>query len=174
MKPYTVTAGHSPDSPGAERDGLKEHVLMTELRDVVIRKIADLGVPVRGDGAKGINQPLANAMHLIAGSEAAIELHTNASIDPRARGVEVISLPKDKALAQKLAMSIATILQEPLRGDKGWIDQSDSARGRLGFVARGGLIVEVFFLSNIEARAKYLERKWLVASAIVKALTGLS
>ncbi len=59
-----------------------------------------------------------------------------------------------------------------LRGDAGWIDQTQSARGRLGYVARGGMVVEVFFLSNIRDLGMYQARKWLVASAIADTLAA--
>ena len=170
MKPITVTAGHSPASPGASYQGVQEHEIMTTLRDIVLTKLQAQGLPVRGDGTRGVNQPLALALHLVAGSSVAVELHTNASTNPAARGVEVISLPRDKALAQRLAQAMAAVLEEPVRGDGGWIDQSQSARGRLGYVTSGGLIAEVFFLSNPEALAKYQARSWRVASAIADTL----
>lgn len=172
MKPITVTAGHSPSSPGASYQGVQEHEIMTTLRDIVLSKLQVRGLPVRGDGARGVNQPLALALHLVAGSSVALELHTNASTNPAARGVEVISLPRDKALAQRLAAAMAAVLEEPLRGDKGWIGQEASARGRLGYVASGGLIAEVFFLSNPEALAKYQARNWRVASAVADVLAA--
>ena len=172
MRPITVTAGHGGSDPGAVSGLYTERDLMTSLRDIVLAKLQAQGLPVRGDGARGVNDPLAAALHLIAGSAAAVELHTNASTSPAARGVEVISLPRDKDLAQRLAAAIAAVLGEPLRGDAGWIDQSASARGRLGFVSRGGLVVEVFFLSNAEATAKYLDHTWLVASAIANTLAA--
>jgi len=172
MKPITITAGHSPSQPGASAHGFQEHELMTTLRDIVVSKLRARGLPVRADGERGVNQPLALALHLIAGSSVAVELHTNAHSNPAARGVEVISLPQHKALAQKLAAAMARVLEEPLRGDKGWIGQEASARGRLGYVSSGGLIAEVFFLSNREALAKYNARHWLVASAIADTLAA--
>jgi N-acetylmuramoyl-L-alanine amidase len=59
-----------------------------------------------------------------------------------------------------------------VRGAGGWIDQAATARGRLGFVRVGGLVVETFFLSNAEELAKYDARKWLVATAIAQAIMG--
>jgi N-acetylmuramoyl-L-alanine amidase len=56
-------------------------------------------------------------------------------------------------------------------GDGGWIDQSKSARGRLGFVRVGGMVVEVAFITNPSEYARYQAHKWNVASAIVNALT---
>ena len=173
MSTYTVTAGHNHLDPGAVApDGQREEALMTELRDIVASKLRLAGHTVRTDGGWRHNLPLANAIALIPGSAAAIELHTNASANPKATGVEVVSLPAQRELARTIARRIAHTLELPVRGAGGWIDQSQTARGRLGFVRAGGLVVEVFFLSNPGDLARYTERKWMVASAIVAALTG--
>lgn len=167
----TITAGHGGTDPGAVADGYTERDLMTTLRDLVATKLRAAGHDVRTDGATGQNLPLASALQLIPGSALALELHTNAAANPAAQGVEVISLPKHKRRAQRLAAGIAQVLGAPLRGEKGWIDQSQSARGRLAYVNAGGLIAEVFFISNPAERGRYLARYWLVASAIAAALT---
>ena len=169
---FTVTAGHGDKDPGAvAMDGrTTEAALMAELRDIVAGKLRSAGHEVKTDGAKWENWPLVRALKLIPQSDAAIELHTNASTNPAARGVEVISLPAQKELARELARRIAHTLEIPVRGAGGWIDQSQSARGRLAFVNAGGLIVEVFFISNPSELARYQDRKWLVASAIAETL----
>lgn len=167
----TVTAGHGGRDPGAvATTGQTEAALMTELRDIVAQKLRAEGHTVRTDGGWRANLPLANALLLVPGSDVAIELHTN-SFSSRATGVEVVSLPGQKELARTIARRIANTLEIPVRGSGGWIDQAQTHRGRLGFVRAGGLVVEVFFLSNPEELARYEARKWLVASAIVKAIT---
>lgn len=168
----TVTAGHGAGDPGAVAHGFNEGDLMTELRDIVAMKLRAAGHQVVTDGGAGVNLPLADAIKRIAASNVAIELHTNAAANPSARGVEVISLPAQAPLARRVAAAIAGVLETPLRGDHGWIDQARSARGRLGFVGAGGMVVEVFFLSNVEELAKYRDRYWNVASAIAKAVTS--
>ena len=80
--------------------------------------------------------------------------------------VECISIPKDKELCQRLSNAIAATTKDNVRWDNGWIDQSKSARGKLGFVEAGGVIVELFFLSNKEDLERYEQVRWLVASAI--------
>lgn len=168
----TVTAGHGAGDPGAVAPtGETEAALMTELRDLVAMKLREAGHTVKTDGARWQNLPLVHALTLGPGADVAIELHTNAHTTPGAKGVEVISLPAQKELARTIARRIAHILETPVRGAGGWIDQAQSARGRLGFVRAGGLVVECFFLSNPEELAKYQARKWLVASAIVDAIT---
>lgn len=168
----TVTAGHGEGDPGAVYAGLTEAELMAELRDMVAARLRDMGHEVRQDGIGRVNRALTYAMTLIAGSECAVELHTNAAASPAATGVEVIALPAQKAKAQQVAQAIARELGLRLRGQGGWIDQSMSARGRLGFVARGGMVVEVFFLSNPEDLASYLLRKEAVARAIAEAMAA--
>jgi len=169
---YTITAGHGDKDPGAVApDGTTERDLMTDLRDIVAHKLRLIGHTVRTDGGIRQNLPLPYALTLVPGSAVAIELHTNAATNPAATGVEVISLPAQKAIAQRLARNIARVTAQKLRGDGGWIDQSQSARGRLGYVRAGGLVVEVFFLSNPQDLATYEGRKWMVATAIVEALT---
>jgi N-acetylmuramoyl-L-alanine amidase len=168
----TITAGHGGSDPGAvAKTGETEAALMTELRDIVARKLRDAGHTVKTDGAAWQNLPLVHALTLVPGSDAAVELHTNAHTNTTATGVEVVSLPAQRELARTIARRIAHVLELPVRGAGGWIDQAQTARGRLGFVRAGGLVVEVFFLSNPQDLAKFQARKWLVASAIATAMT---
>lgn len=167
---FTITAGHDPKKPGAAHFGVKEHELMTELRDIVAGILRDRGHQVKTDGARWQNLPLVHAITLVPGADVAIELHTNAFTTPTAAGVEVVSLPAQREMARTIARRIGHTLEIPVRGAGGWIDQSMSARGRLGFVRAGGLVVETFFLSNRGELDKYLDRKQLVAAAIAESL----
>lgn len=167
---YVVTAGHGGGDPGAVAQGVREADLMVELRDIVAHKLDAAGHTVVTDGGWRKNLPLPYALTLVPGAACAIELHTNAFTNPAARGVECVSLPRDRLMAQRIAQAIARVLETPVRGDKGWIDQSKTARGRLGFVRAGGIVGETFFISNPEELAKYQARKWPVASAIVEAM----
>lgn len=168
----TVTAGHGDGDPGASYAGMTEADLMAELRDLVAARLREAGHTVRTDGEGRINRALTYAMQLIGGADVALELHTNASDNPSATGVEVIALPEHRERAQRVARAIATCLGLRLRGAGGWIDQSMSARGRLGFVARGGMVVEVFFLSCAVDRGQYLVSRDAVAEVIAWAVAA--
>lgn len=169
---FTVTAGHGASDPGAvAADGTTEAALVTELRNIVAAKLRAAGHTVKTDGARWQNLPLVHALTLVPGADAAIELHMNAAANPAARGVEVVSLPARKDLARTLARRIAHVIESPVRGAGGWIDQAQTARGRLGFVRAGGLVVEVGFISNPDELHRVRTRLWLIASAIVLALT---
>ena len=65
-------------------------------------------------------------------------------------------------LPVKLVAMLLAVLLSPLL--------LTSARGRLGYVSAGGLILEVFFISNPAEMAVYQARKWLVAQAIADVL----
>jgi N-acetylmuramoyl-L-alanine amidase len=154
-KIITLTAGHSDTDPGACANGQTEAALVEDMRNAVAAHLRDHGYEVRTDGSGAFNLPLGDAMRLIAGSAVAIELHLNAAESPQAGGVEVVSLPRDKYRAQRLAACIAGVMGNRLRGEQGWIDQSQTHRGRLGFVNAGGLIVETFFISNPQELERY-------------------
>ena len=57
-----------------------------------------------------------------------------------------------------------------LRGDNGWIDQSQSARGSLGYINAGGLIVELEFISNDDKLKTFNEKYWLAAKAVAEVI----
>jgi N-acetylmuramoyl-L-alanine amidase len=168
---FTVTAGHGDKDPGAVAlNGLTEAELMTDLRNLVAGLLRADGHQVKTDGDGLLNLPLVHALTLVPGAELAVELHTNAASHPGATGVEVVSMPSQKPEAWRIAQAIARVLEIPLRGEAGWIDQTKTARGRLGFVRAGGLVVEVFFISNPSNLARYLDRKLLVARVIADAM----
>jgi len=117
-----------------------------------------------------LNQDLNAAIKLIKGSSVAVEFHMNAASNKSAYGVETIALPKDKKLAQNLSKVVADAFGSRLRGDNGWIDQSQSARGKLGFISNGGLIVELGFISNEAELAQFNAKYWTAAKAVAMVL----
>lgn len=161
-----VTAGHSNSDPGAVNGKFKEAELVTKFRNAVELYLLRAGLTVKTDGNGTINLPLTNAIQIIRGSSTAIEFHMNAASNKQANGIETISLPKDKKLAKALSKAVAEAFGSRLRGDEGWIDQSHSARGKLGFVSNGGLIVELGFISNEAELAAFNEKYWLAAKAV--------
>ena len=165
-----VTAGHSNTDPGAVNGKIKESELVTKFRNAVSCCLQQAGIEHKMDGIGSTNLNLNAALKLIKGSSVAVEFHMNAAASPQANGIETISLPKDKKLAQDLSKAAADALGSRLRGDNGWIDQSKSERGRLAYVNAGGLIVELGFISNEDELARFNARYWLAAKAVAKVL----
>ncbi len=166
----TVTAGHSNVDPGAVSGELKEAELVTNFRNAVAYYLKSSGISIKTDGVGTANNPLASAIKLIKGSSVAVEFHLNAAGSSQANGIETIALPKDKKLAQDLSKAVAAALGSRLRGNEGWIDQSQSARGKLGFINNGGLIVELGFISNEDEISRFNARYWLAAKAVADVL----
>ena len=166
----TVTAGHSNVDPGAVSGKFKEAELVTNFRNAVAYYLKSSGISIKTDGVGATNDSLASAIKLIKGSSVAVEFHLNASGSSQANGIETIALPKDKKLAQDLSKAVAAALGSRLRGNEGWIDQSQSARGKLGFISNGGLIVELGFISNEDEISRFNARYWLAAKAVADVL----
>ena len=166
----TVTAGHSNKDPGAVNGKFKEAELVSQFRNAVTYYLREAGIQYKTDGVGILNQDLNAAIKLIKGSSVAVEFHMNAAASKQANGIETIALPKDKKLAQDLSKAVADAFGSRLRGNNGWIDQSQSARGKLGFISNGGLIVELGFISNEEELFQFNARYWSAAKAVAKVL----
>ncbi len=171
IQPFvTVTAGHSNVDPGAVNGKFKEAELATKFRNAVAHYLKEAGIAIKTDGVGSDNQNLNTAIKLIKGSDIAVEFHMNAASNKAAYGIETIALPKDRKLAQDLSKVVATAFGSKLRGDAGWIDQSQSARGKLGFISNGGLIVELGFISNDAELQIFNEKYWLAARDVADIL----
>ena len=166
----TVTAGHSNKDPGVVNGKFKEAELVSQFRNAVAYYLREAGIQYKTDGVGTTNQNLNAAIKLIKGSSVAVEFHMNAATSKQANGIETIALPKDKKLAQDLSKAVADAFGSRLRGDNGWIDQSQSARGKLGFISNGGLIVELGFISNEEELFQFNARYWSAAKAVAMIL----
>lgn len=168
-----VGAGHSNTDPGAvASNGLQEAALMTELRNLVSEYIQSSGSDVVTDGTGTLNKSLANSIQLAISCDRGrrIELHLNSSKD-LAKGVECLSLPEHKKMAQEIAKSIHDTINIPLRGEDGWKPDTAGQHSRLGFCREGGgIVVECFFLSNPDELVKYQAKKNEVAKAIAAAI----
>jgi N-acetylmuramoyl-L-alanine amidase len=150
-----ISAGHSDTDPGAvaTHDGVEYHeeTLVTNFRNKLAEYIKSKGnITVLTDGTSGVNKD-----RNIAISEAKkvngprIDIHMNASENNTAHGTEVISNPTKKKVAQDIAKIIADSLGNRLRGSNGWIDQSQSKRGKLAWInSLDGILIELCFISN--------------------------
>ena len=169
MKAILISAGHSDTDAGAVSGNVKEATETRKLRDVCGKILREKGFTVLEDGADGVNLPLASAIKLMSKAGIGIEFHFNSG--PRsATGIEVLSLSKDKALAQKLAAAVSVATQTALRGDKGWKSETSGPHKRLGFVHAGGLIVEVCFITNPEDMRRYHDNFNAICAGVAKVL----
>lgn len=167
---YLISAGHSATDPGACANGYREADIALQMRELVAARLLEMRHTVLQDGGRCENLPLKQAVALCKGTDLAVELHCNAAANLQATGVEVISLPALKLVAQRIARAIAAETGQKLRGQAGWIDQSQSQHGKLAFVQAGGLIVELVFISNAADLKAFLAAKDRVAMALAGAI----
>lgn len=180
MKSLLIAAGHSNVDPGAVfqpiKDakgrilvkGEKEADIAVEFRNIVSFYLTrDYMVPHDLDGRGSQNMPLVESIRLAKLHDQAIEFHCNASVNALANGTEALSGLEDKNLASRLSATLAGVLELKNRG---WKPESASARGKLGFVRAGGIIVELLFITNREDVRKYHAKKWLAGKAVAEVL----
>ena len=175
MSVITVTAGHSNKDPGAVNGLFGEADIAQEMRNMVALYLRQKDIAVKTDGEGKGNLPLPAAIKLISGSKAAVEFHCNAFSKPTAGGCEALSQPKDRALSQRLCKAVSDVMGIPTRGtDGGWKNEGSGQHSRLGYVRNGGIILELFFISNPTELAVWQDKKWLVAKAVAEVLAEVA
>lgn len=170
-----LSAGHSTVDSGATTtqviDGRpvlrKEADIAEEFRNLVAFYLMRANVLHMADGVGDQNLPLATTVKLVGTNRPALEFHCNAAVNPLASGVETLSAPKDLVLGSSICKAIADALGIRNRGAK---PENAGQHHRLAFVRAGGIIVELFFLSNPNDLAAYDARKWLAARAVAQVL----
>lgn len=167
MKKVVITAGHSNTDPGAVNGTYTEANVVRDMRNMVGLYLEREGISFKQDGEGNTNLSLTSAGALAANADLAIEFHCNAFKSPQAGGVEALAGTKDKQMARALCAAVAKHMKIPVRGSEGgWKDQGSGQHSRLYFVQKGGIILELFFLSNPDELAQWEKVKWLVAREV--------
>ena len=162
-----ISAGHSNTDPGAVANGRREADIAVEFRNIVSFYLQRDKVSHELDGFGTDNFPLASVVKRARQHRIAVEFHCNAAASKAATGVEILCAPKDNVLADKLCKAIARTLGIRNRGVK---PENAGQHHRLAFVQAGGLIVELFFITNPSDLLAYDARKWLAAREVARIL----
>lgn len=167
MKSLFISAGHSSQDPGALANGTTEAAIVLDFRDLVADNLQNLGVAFERDGVKGENLPLREAVKRVKRDGIAVEFHLNAASSKDATGVETLSSNQNKDFCMGLCELISMCLGIRNRGAK---DEGSGQHSRLAFVQAGGVIVELFFLTNDQDLSKYNVKKHELALEVAKYL----
>jgi N-acetylmuramoyl-L-alanine amidase len=162
-----LSAGHSNTDPGAVAFGRREADIAVEFRNIVAFYLMRDGIPVELDGHGTTNLPLREAVKIAKRHPVAVEFHCNASASRSATGVESLQSDDDAPLGQRLCNAVADGLGIRNRGAK---PENAGQHHRLAFVQAGGIIVELFFITNPADLAAYDARKWLAARNVAEVL----
>lgn len=169
-----LSAGHSTVDSGATTSQMvdgkkvirKEADIAEEFRNLVSFYLMRAKIPHLADGVGDENLPLVDTVKLIGRNRPAVEFHCNAG-PAQATGVETLSAANDMVLGSRICKAIADILGIRNRGAK---PENAGQHHRLAFVRAGGIIVEMFFLSNPNDLAAYDAKKWLMAREVADVL----
>ena len=168
VKTLFISAGHSDVDPGATGHGYTEAGIVLEFRDLVAMELRDLGVAFNKDGERGQNLPLRTAISAAKNHDVAVEWHCNAFSNPAATGVETLCADPTNPLSNVLCATTATVLGIRNRGAKA---EASGQHSRLGFVSTGGGIIhELFFITNSADLAAYHANKRQLAYEVAKVL----
>lgn len=162
-----LSAGHSNTDPGAVGNGLKEADVAVEIRNIVSFYLTQMKVKHELDGTGTANLPLAATVKRSNKHAVSVEFHCNASVNAKATGCEVLCAKKDNLLAGKICDAISRTLGIKNRGVK---PENAGQHHRLAFVQAGGMIVELFFITNKDDVDRYNGSKWLLGKAIAEVL----
>lgn len=173
-KSIFLSAGHSDSDPGAtatiningKNVVVREADYAVEMRNMVAFYLQRGGLEVELDGHGTLNMPLREAVKIARKHPVAVEFHCNAG-PATATGAEVLSAAEDAKLAADLSRALADGLGIRNRGAK---PENAGQHHRLAFVQAGGLIAEMFFISNAQDRLAWGERKWLAARYVAREL----
>lgn len=169
MKTIYLSAGHSNSDPGAVAFGRREADIAVAMRNMVAFYLMREGFNPGLDGAGTENLPLSTAAKQARAYDIAVEFHCNAAANPAATGVECLSAPKDAVLAGQLCEAVAGALKIRNRGAK---PENAGQHHRLAFVQAGGLILELFFITNRDDLAAWDARCWLAARDVAGVLAS--
>src|SRR5690606_23958665 len=128
----------------AVAQGRREADIAVEFRNMVAFYLDREGVEFETDGKGTDNYPLAQAAKMARLHDIAVEFHCNAG-PASATGAEALSDADDERLAAKLSRAVADGLGIEDRGAK---PENAGQHHRLAFVRAGGIILELFFLTN--------------------------
>lgn len=167
MKSVFLSAGHSDSDPGACAFGLREADFAVEFRNMVSFYLQRAGVTHGLDGSGTQNLPLSQSVKFAKRYDIAVEFHCNASTNPDAGGSEALFAPGTLRLADSLSAAVATSLVIKDRGPK---PENAGQHHRLAFVQAGGVILELFFITNQKDVDQYNRRKWVAAKAVADVL----
>lgn len=161
-----ISAGHSNTDPGAVAFGRREADIAVEFRNITSFYLMRDSVPHELDGFGTQNLPLNKAVQQARHHARAVEFHCNAG-PASATGVEVLCAPKDDKISADICQAIASTLGIRNRGVK---PENSGQHTRLAFIRAGGIIVELFFLTNPNDLYAYDHRKWLAAREVARVL----
>lgn len=173
-----LSAGHhknpAKEDPGAVGSGFQENQLTIEFRDMVL-SILKRDYPsykvIFDDDSETLSQYLSRIQ--TGNGSVVVEIHFDA-FNKKAKGTTALIADKHNQISKELAKELVDITASVLgTSNRGVKTESQSARGKLGFVRKEGatVLMELEFIDNEQAMAGYHEQKHRLAYEFARILT---
>lgn len=167
-----LTAGHSNTDPGACSGDEQEAKIALAIRNAVAALLRADGISVITDGDGDENQPLSKAKNLVSQAPLAVEIHLNSGA-ATSNGVECLAHEDKTKQCQAIAQAVAEVYGWRLRGNLGYKTADSGQHSRLAYCDAGGIVAELFFLSNADELASYQAHPDALHSALANCLASL-
>ena len=167
LRDIVICAGHGGKDSGTVANGFIEADEARMFRNMVSLYLDRAGASYMMDGTREQNQDRLTALKLVSPKRVCVEFHLNSVMDTTAHGTETLGRDNTRALGTDLCVAISEALGTRNRGAKP--DNAGQHSG-LAFAGHGGLVVELFFCSNLSDCEKYRQKHWLAARAVADVL----
>lgn len=167
-----LTAGHSNTDPGACSNDEQEAKVVLGIRNAVAELLRARGISVITDGEGDENQPLSKAKKLVGQAPLAVELHLNSGA-ATSNGVECLAHADKTVQSQTIAQAVADAYGWRLRGNLGYKTADSGQHSRLAYCDAGGIVAELFFISNASELAAYKAQPAILHDALANCLASL-
>ena len=172
MRDLIVVAGHTNVKgldQGASANGYTEGQLAVEFRDLLIKELEFLGIPVKTDSNKNA---LVQTLQWLKGvlksdKTVCIDIHWNAA-SSKARGTEVIVPDNASIFENNLAKNILNVFVSNGFVNRGVKSESQTARKRLGWMRppAENILIEMGFITNLLDINLYQNLKYKLAKEL--------
>lgn len=171
MKKIYLCAGHHNNDPGAiAASGQKERDLTKELKGLIAEELIKIGIcPILDDDNLSLGAVIREIEKTVKPGDVLIDLHFDSSIKTTATGVGVFIKDNPSGFELKQGAIFSKKIAETLSlKDRGVKTETDSNRGRLGFLHGTGerFIFEICFVSNIGDLESYSRKKEILSSVL--------
>lgn len=167
-----ISAGHHLKDSGAVANGRKENLEAIRLRGLVVCELFKYNIKVYNDhDTESLSQYLARIQP--GNASVVVEIHFNASSNPKSTGSEVLIADKHTSLSKEFAAELSKVISDTLGiVNRGVKTESQSARGKLAFVRKQGCtaLIEVCFISNPDDMKKYDDNINTLAASVAKVI----
>ncbi len=169
MRKLFLFAGHGGKDPGATSGKHVESQLAIELRDLIIAELKKINVVASTDANENY---LALTLRWLRGKigerDVLIDIHWNASADPKANGTEVIVPEYATGYETSFGFAITRAMAEIGFKNRGVKPETQTARKKLAIMSVNAenILIEVCFISNASDMLLYEKSKHIIAKRL--------